>query len=118
MFAEEWPLLVFTLLTQLAIGTFLMLILVRGLLASQDTQLAMKVVMPGITIAAPVMALALLLSLSHLGSPFGGDPVLCRGERGCRVQPGVPGRCASILCRHVPVHCMRRLVAGAAIPFA
>lgn len=70
MFAEEWPLLMFTLLSQLAIGTFIILTLVYSILESKDSELAIKVIKPGMRAVGPLMVLALLLSLFHLGKPF------------------------------------------------
>lgn len=70
MFAEEWPLMLFTFLSQLAIGTFIMLTLAQTLLSGKDEALAVKIVRPGLTAAGPLMAVALLLSLFHLGKPF------------------------------------------------
>jgi anaerobic dimethyl sulfoxide reductase subunit C (anchor subunit) len=62
--------MMFTLLSQLAIGTFFLLILVHSLLVSKDPGMAVKVIQPGIYAVGPIMALSLLLSLFHLGSPF------------------------------------------------
>ncbi|KUO60384.1 MAG: DMSO reductase [Gracilibacter sp. BRH_c7a] len=71
MYAEEWPLLMFTLLSQLAIGTFLIMTLVYSILESKNSQLALEVIKPGMRAVGPLMAVALLLSLFHLGRPFG-----------------------------------------------
>jgi len=70
MLAEEWPLLLFTLLTQFAIGTFVILILIRSHW-NQDVTTESQLIRSGILIAGPVMAVALVLSVLHLGSPFG-----------------------------------------------
>lgn len=71
MFAEEWPLMMFTLVSQLAIGSFLMLVLVRSLLRQQDPQGAAKLTNPGFKAVGVLMVIALLLSLFHLGTPTG-----------------------------------------------
>ena len=71
MFAEEWPLMMFTLVSQLAIGSFLMLVLVRSLLTKQDPQGAAKLTNPGFKAVGVLMVVALLLSLFHLGTPTG-----------------------------------------------
>ena len=71
MFAEEWPLLMFTLLSQLAIGTFLIMTLVYSILESKNFELTAKVIKPAMRAVGPLMAVALLLSLFHLGKPFG-----------------------------------------------
>ncbi len=70
MFAEEWPLMMFTLLSQLAIGTFILLTLVYSILESKNSELASRVIKPGMKAVGPLMAVALLLSLLHLGKPF------------------------------------------------
>ena len=71
MFAEEWPLMMFTLISQLAVGSFVILSLVRFALIKQDPLLAAGVTNPGFKAVGAVMVLALLLSVFHLGSPFG-----------------------------------------------
>ncbi|HZK85300.1 MAG TPA: DmsC/YnfH family molybdoenzyme membrane anchor subunit [Desulfosporosinus sp.] len=38
MFAEEWPLMMFTLFAQLAVGSFLFLILIRTMLSPNDSK--------------------------------------------------------------------------------
>jgi len=42
MFAEEWPLMMFTLLTQLAVGSFFMLVLIRSYLSVTYLNLTSK----------------------------------------------------------------------------
>ncbi|MDR3565233.1 MAG: dimethyl sulfoxide reductase anchor subunit [Negativicutes bacterium] len=71
MFAEEWPLLIFTLISQLAIGSFLMLVLVRFSLDKQDATAAAKLTNPGFKAVWAVMTLALVFSTFHLGTPTG-----------------------------------------------
>jgi len=71
MFAEEWPLMMFTLISQLAIGSFFMLVLVRVSLAKQDAAVAAKLTNPGFKAVGAIMILALLLSVFHLGTPLG-----------------------------------------------
>lgn len=71
MFAEEWPLMMFTLISQLAIGSFILLVLVRSLLAPKDALAARNLTNFGIGAVGPLMALALIFSLFHLGTPFG-----------------------------------------------
>lgn len=70
MFAEEWPLLMFTLLSQLAIGSYVLLIVAQALLAPKDPGQSLKMIKPGMAAVGPVMALALILSLFHLGKPL------------------------------------------------
>lgn len=71
MFAEEWPLMMFTLLSQLAIGTYAILLLVRLSFAKGDARIASKLTNPGLKAIGPIMALALIFSLFHLGTPMG-----------------------------------------------
>lgn len=70
MFSGEWPLLMFTLLSQLAIGSFVLLLGVQYILQKQNNQLANDTTRWGMMMVGPVMALALILSLFHLGKPF------------------------------------------------
>lgn len=71
MFAEEWPLMMFTLISQLAIGSFILLVLVRSLLAQIDAPSAKRLTSFGFLAVGPIMALALIFSLFHLGTPMG-----------------------------------------------
>jgi len=71
MFAEEWPLMMFTLISQLAIGSFLMLVWVRFSLHKHDAAMAAKLTNPGFKAVGVIMSLALLLSVLHLGAPMG-----------------------------------------------
>jgi anaerobic dimethyl sulfoxide reductase subunit C (anchor subunit) len=71
MFAEEWPLMMFTLISQLAIGSFILLVLVRSMLARKDARTAKQLTRFGFLAVGPLMALALVFSLFHLGTPTG-----------------------------------------------
>lgn len=71
MFSEEWPLMMFTLLSQLAIGSYLMLILIRTLLGAKNKQTAHQLTRFGLTAVGPLMGLAFIFSLFHLGTPMG-----------------------------------------------
>lgn len=71
MFAEEWPLMMFTLVSQLAIGSFILLVFVRSILAQKDAQSAQRLTSLGFLAVGPLMALALIFSLFHLGTPMG-----------------------------------------------
>lgn len=71
MFSEEWPLMMFTLLSQLAVGTYLILVLVRSMLNGKKSPMAQQITNPGFVAVGPLMALALLCSLFHLGTPLG-----------------------------------------------
>ncbi|MHB8074094.1 dimethyl sulfoxide reductase anchor subunit family protein [Desulfosporosinus fructosivorans] len=71
MFAEEWPLMMFTLLSQMAVGTYFILILVRSILSAKNSQVANQITKSGVAVVGPLMAIALIFSLFHLGSPLG-----------------------------------------------
>lgn len=70
MFAEEWPLMMFTMFAQLAIGTFIMLMIAKTLI-SKKGQNGEELTSFGFTAIGPVTLVALLLSVFHLGDPFG-----------------------------------------------
>jgi len=70
LFAEEWPLMTFTLLSQLAVGTFIVLMFIKAGIGNQDAQ-ASKAVNFGFTVVGPVTLLALIFSVFHLGDPIG-----------------------------------------------
>ncbi|MDQ7095151.1 DmsC/YnfH family molybdoenzyme membrane anchor subunit [Desulfosporosinus sp. PR] len=71
MFAEEWPLMMFTLISQLAIGSFIILVFVRAFLTKQDAPMAVKLTNPGFKAVGVLMVLSLIFSLFHLGTPSG-----------------------------------------------
>lgn len=71
MFAEEWPLMMFTLISQLAIGSFIMLACVRLFLTKQEGATASKFTNPGFKAVGALMVLSLIFSLFHLGTPTG-----------------------------------------------
>lgn len=70
MFAEEWPLLLFTLFTQLAVGLYLFIIITRAVL-HQNVELSTKLTSKGLLAVGPIIVIALFLSVFHLGDPFG-----------------------------------------------
>jgi anaerobic dimethyl sulfoxide reductase subunit C (anchor subunit) len=71
MDTREWALLIFTILGQTAAGTFLVLLIVRTFIKSRTgVEQADKLTLYPLFIVVPVMALALLSSLFHLGSPL------------------------------------------------
>ncbi|MGI1659632.1 MAG: dimethyl sulfoxide reductase anchor subunit family protein [Desulfitobacterium sp.] len=70
LFAEEWPLMSFTLLSQLAIGTFVILMLIKAGVGNKDSQTA-KAINFGVTAVGPITVLALVFSVFHLGDPLG-----------------------------------------------
>ena len=71
MFFEEWPLLMFTILTQAAAGTFFLLTFFRSLQTPELTKQMESSARTGITAVGPLMVLAFLSSFFHLGSPTG-----------------------------------------------
>jgi len=71
MFAEEWPLMMFTLFSQLAVGSFVILMLMRTLLGQKEPVVGNQLTDQGIKQVGWVMALALAFSLFHLGTPSG-----------------------------------------------
>jgi anaerobic dimethyl sulfoxide reductase subunit C (anchor subunit) len=70
IFAEEWPLMSFTLLCQLAVGTFILLMLIKTSMSNKDSQAA-KAINFGFTAVGPITVLALIFSVFHLGNPLG-----------------------------------------------
>ncbi|MBM4765282.1 DMSO reductase [Bacillus sp. B15-48] len=71
MFAKEWPLLIFTLLTQLAVGAYLFFVIIRSFQNKIDSKVSTKVTKRGMFFVGPVTVLALFFSIFHLGDPFG-----------------------------------------------
>lgn len=71
MFAEEWPLMMFTLFSQLAIGTYIILFLIRMVLVKNDASNASQLTNAGLKATGPIMAIALVFSVFHLGDPLG-----------------------------------------------
>lgn len=71
MFAEEWPLLMFTLLTQLAVGTYIFLAVIRSLNKRINSEQSLQITKLGMLLIGPVMLLAFVASVFHLGDPFG-----------------------------------------------
>jgi anaerobic dimethyl sulfoxide reductase subunit C (anchor subunit) len=71
MDTREWALLIFTILGQTAAGAFLVLLIVRTYIKNKaDVEQADRLTTPTLYIIVPIMALALLASLFHLGSPL------------------------------------------------
>lgn len=72
MFSEEWPLMMFTLVSQLAIGSFLLLMLTRTLLERDNPQLAHEVFHLGTPLGA-------YRSILNLGSSWLSREILTAG---------------------------------------
>jgi anaerobic dimethyl sulfoxide reductase subunit C (anchor subunit) len=71
MFAEEWPLMFFTLLSQFAIGSYIFFVIIRSLNKKFDREVSVKMTKFGMIFVGPIMFIALLLSVFHLGTPLG-----------------------------------------------
>lgn len=67
MFAQEWPLIFFTLLGQFAAGTFIFMMIARYQLKTRGMT-DLKWVSKGLLTLMGVMAVAIALSMFHLGS--------------------------------------------------
>ena len=68
--AEEWQLLLFTLMMQAAVGLFLFVVIIRGL-TKLDEGLRQSLTKTGLFVTGPLVAVGILLSALHLGDPFG-----------------------------------------------
>lgn len=72
MFAEEWPLMMFTLFSQLAVGILIVFICIDLFKGKQATHHEhSKVMNNGLVVVWPLMGFALVFSLFHLGTPMG-----------------------------------------------
>lgn len=71
MDTREWALLAFTILGQTAAGLMIILMLIRGYITGKaGAQLAEQLTDRPLYVVVPVMAVAFLASLFHLGSPL------------------------------------------------
>lgn len=71
MISGEWALLIFPLLTQLAVGTWIVAISLRKLISKKMNQdLAAQLTGHAILLVGPTIAIALLISFFHLGKPI------------------------------------------------
>jgi len=71
MFRKEWPLIMYSLITQFAAGLFLFLAVYRFLLSGESGSIAsIAITAPGMLFTGPVILLGIFLSLFHLGNPF------------------------------------------------
>lgn len=71
MDTREWALLIFTILGQTAAGLMIVLMVVRAYIASKSgNELADRLTTRPLYLVVPIMALALVASLFHLGSPL------------------------------------------------
>ena len=71
MLAHEWPLLAFTLLSQMAVGAFLMVWFTHLMARRQASDEEVKKLCNGALIGVgPIMVISLLASLFHLGNPL------------------------------------------------
>lgn len=71
MLSGEWALIIFTILTQLAVGIWLVAIILRTLIARRSNgESASRLTKPAILVVGPIMSIALVISMFHLGSPM------------------------------------------------
>lgn len=70
IFAEEWPLLLFTLFAQLAIGTYIFIVIIRSFQKKVDREMSINITKRGLLLVGPTMLVALVLSVFHLGVPL------------------------------------------------
>lgn len=68
--AHEWPLMSFTLFSQLAAGMFIVLMILKTRVGNKDAQ-ATQAINLGITAVGPITLVAAICSLFHLGDPLG-----------------------------------------------
>ncbi|AOM81733.1 dimethyl sulfoxide reductase anchor subunit family protein [Salisediminibacterium beveridgei] len=68
--AEEWQLLLFTLMMQAAVGTFLFVVILRSR-KKLDLDLRKSVTRKGLLVTGPLVIIGILLSALHLGDPLG-----------------------------------------------
>lgn len=68
-FLEEWPLLLFTLFSQFAIGLYLFVVIIRTNTQGEDLKSSIEITRPGMLIAGLSMMIALVMSIFHLGVP-------------------------------------------------
>lgn len=71
MFSEEWPLMTFTVLSQLAIGAFVILWFIHEMSTKSEWSIKPSVMKRGLLAVALVMGVSLIFSLFHLGTPTG-----------------------------------------------
>jgi len=70
MESKDWPLVIFTIIAQLAMGMILMCVGFDGYLVSKaGTETAQKVMQWVIFLTAPLLIIGLIVSLFHLGHP-------------------------------------------------
>lgn len=71
MLSEEWPLIIFTILAQLAVGIWLIAVTLRTSIAKKtNNETAAQLTGTAILLVGPIMAVSLLISLFHLGTPM------------------------------------------------
>lgn len=70
VFAEEWPLLLFTLFTQLAVGVYIFIVFIRAFNKKIDRNTSIRITKKGMLFIGPVMFTALVFSIFHLGVPL------------------------------------------------
>lgn len=69
MLNGEGALIIFTLLAQMAVGTWLVAISLRMLIGKVNKDIASRLTKPALLLVGPIMCIALVISIFHLGSP-------------------------------------------------
>lgn len=71
MISGEWTLIVFSLLTQCAVGTWLVTMILRAVIARRaDQSTAYQLTRQAVIVVGPLISIALVTSIFHLGSPM------------------------------------------------
>ena len=106
MDTREWALLIFTILGQIAAGSLLVLMIVRTYaVRTAGVEQADRFTDGPLYIIVPIMGLALLSSLFHLGSPL-------------NIAKAVPNLGTSWLSREVVIAVIFVIIAGAVYSYA
>lgn len=71
MISGEWALVIFTLLAQLAVGTWVVALSLKTLISKKlNPNLAAQLTGPAFLLAGPIIGIALVISFFHLGQPM------------------------------------------------
>lgn len=70
MYSGEWALIVFSILTQCAVGIWVVAIGLRTFLERTDPSIAAQLTWRPLLVVGPLMCIALVISIFHLGSPM------------------------------------------------
>lgn len=71
MYSGEWTLIIFSLLTQCAVGIWLVAMILRAAIARRtDQSTAYRLTRQSVIVVGPLISIALVTSIFHLGSPM------------------------------------------------